>query len=102
MVLHEMRLQLHDLIPPLAKRWYKWCTQPYYRLRSREVKRLQSTQRYQVATTSLLGRPIQLVDSLSFLSAYEQIIEREIYRFRHAEPDPLILDCGAHIGLAVL
>ena len=43
---------------------------------------------------------MRLVDLASFLSAYRQIFEEETYRFVSTKDNPLILDCGANIGLS--
>jgi FkbM family methyltransferase len=45
---------------------------------------------------------VEFIDAASFLSAYTQIFEREIYTFSTEQPAPMILDCGANIGLAVM
>jgi FkbM family methyltransferase len=36
------------------------------------------------------------------LHTYKEIFEREIYRFTTSSSNPLIIDCGANIGLSVL
>ncbi|RZJ99929.1 MAG: FkbM family methyltransferase [Flavobacterium sp.] len=36
------------------------------------------------------------------LHTYREIFEREIYRFSSNKPSPVIIDCGANIGLSVL
>lgn len=38
----------------------------------------------------------------SLFHTYEEIFVREIYRFDAATPSPLIIDCGANIGLSIL
>jgi FkbM family methyltransferase len=72
------------------------------RERNLEIARLESIPRYQPATTSLLGETLRFVDSASFLSAYRQIFEQDLYSFRAQGSNPLIIDCGANIGLAVI
>jgi FkbM family methyltransferase len=42
------------------------------------------------------------VDGASFLSAYQQIFERELYSFSTSRENPKIVDCGANIGLCIL
>jgi FkbM family methyltransferase len=71
-------------------------------LRNLEIARLESVPRHQSDMTRLLGKDLRLVDSASFLSAYRQIFDEHIYRFRTGARNPLIIDCGANIGLAVL
>src|ERR1044071_4676506 len=53
-------------------------------------------------STDILGRPIELVDSLSFIYMFEEIFEREIYRFNSETESPYVLDCGSNIGLSVI
>jgi FkbM family methyltransferase len=65
-----------------------------------EVERLRGLPRYAATTTDLLGPPIHLVDAASFLAQHQAIIRSEQYRFEAGRPDPLILDCGANIGVA--
>src|SRR5438105_8034028 len=70
--------------------------------RNNEMARLQAIPRYQRTETDLLGEPFRLVDSASFLSSYREIFEEEIYSFPSRSNNPLILDCGANIGLGVI
>lgn len=84
------------------KPYLRMLIDPVYRYRHREIKRLESLPRYQPTTTSLLGEPSHLVDAVSFLSTYHQIFERQIYHFVSPRESPIILDCGAYIGLGIL
>lgn len=47
-------------------------------------------------------RAIRYADLHSFYHQTHQIFGQRIYNFRPASPAPVILDCGAHIGLASL
>lgn len=38
----------------------------------------------------------------SLFHTYDEIFVREIYRFQTANPQPLVIDCGANIGLSIL
>ena len=53
-------------------------------------------------STVLFGRNFEFVDGPSFLFLYDEIIEREIYKFSTDEPAPYIIDGGSNIGLSVL
>lgn len=86
----------------LFRHWYWWITKSDYRFSCREVKRLQVFPRYRQDSTDLLGKSVRLVDSASFLSAYQQIFERELYCFSTSRENPKIVDCGANIGLCIL
>lgn len=48
------------------------------------------------------GRPFQYVDLHSFYHQGIQIFANGLYDFTSSVPNPLILDCGAHIGMASL
>jgi FkbM family methyltransferase len=58
--------------------------------------------RYEPFVTNYPGFPCSVIDKSSFLSAYHEIFEREIYKFETTNPRPRIVDCGANIGLSVL
>lgn len=57
--------------------------------------------RYTSTVTTLPGRPFEIVDALSFLEMFEEIWEREVYRFAARSEKPFILDGGANVGLSV-
>jgi FkbM family methyltransferase len=86
----------------LFRHWYWWITKSDYRSKCREIKRLQLLPRYRQDSTDLLGKSVRLVDGASFLSAYQQIFERELYCFSTSRENPRIVDCGANIGLCIL
>lgn len=86
----------------LFRHWYWWMTKSDYRSKCREIKRLQLLPRYRQDSTDLLGKSVRLVDGASFLSAYQQIFERELYCFYTSRENPKIVDCGANIGLCIL
>jgi FkbM family methyltransferase len=69
---------------------------------STEIERLSGLPRYERTSTTLLDRPLQLADADSFLRQCPDIVLREIYRFESTSDTPLILDCGANVGLATL
>jgi FkbM family methyltransferase len=70
--------------------------------RYRELSRIGRFPRYTRLTTRLLGKELQLVDGLSFYHSYREIFENGIYTFQTSRERPLILDCGANIGLSVI
>ncbi|HEY0728922.1 MAG TPA: FkbM family methyltransferase [Pyrinomonadaceae bacterium] len=88
-------------LPPLVIHWGKWLSNSGYRHKSHHLSRLKSIPRYQPTTTDILGKPFEIVDSSSFIWMYNEIFEREIYRFRAKTERPYIIDCGANIGLSV-
>ena len=66
---------------------------------ARELRRLRELPPRTRTTTHLLGPSLCLVDPVSFLEQYEAIFERELYRFVPRRENPVILDCGANVGL---
>ena len=67
-----------------------------------ELKRLRRLPRFHPDSTRLPGSPVKFADAKSFLFMYREIFEQQIYRFNTPELRPVILDCGANIGLSVL
>lgn len=64
--------------------------------------KIAKTERYQYSFINLFGHEIQLVDSASFLWTYDDIFVKQIYKFESQNQNPIIIDCGANIGLSVL
>src|SRR3990172_8915223 len=67
-----------------------------------ELARIKRIPRYQRGTTDFLGRPVAFVDSATFLHGYKEIFQKEVYRFRASTQMPVIIDCGANIGLSII
>lgn len=67
-----------------------------------ELWKISRIPRYQKFQTNILSHPIQGVDSASFEFMYDEIFNREIYKFNCGNKRPLIIDCGANIGLSVI
>ncbi len=66
-----------------------------------EYLRLKRLPRYKPTETTLFGYSLKLVDSKTFLSGFREIFIDEIYRFKATDEHPLIIDCGANIGLSI-
>lgn len=45
---------------------------------------------------------LRVSDVMSFLFQYKEIFADEYYYFRSATPQPVIVDCGANVGMSVL
>lgn len=88
--------------PPQVIHWGKCLSDSSYRRKSRYLARINSVPRHQPTMTDILGKPLELVDSASFIWMYREIFEQEIYRFRAKTDSPYVIDCGANIGLSVL
>lgn len=63
---------------------------------------LRTTPRFTPLECTLEGREIKVADGPSAASQYSYIFQQQCYDFPSAESDPLILDCGANIGIGVL
>lgn len=72
------------------------------KMKFREKHRLHALPRYERATTTLLDTPMEILDALSFLTMYREIVEEEIYYFPTRSGRPYIIDGGANIGVSVL
>src|SRR5215203_998957 len=81
-----------------AVRSTKYVLRPEYRA----IERIRKLPRYTPFTTEMLGRPLRCVDGASFVASYSEIFKRGIYRFETQSDSPVIIDCGANIGLSVI
>jgi FkbM family methyltransferase len=64
------------------------------------LEELTQLPRYQHTKIRFFGNPLQVCDAASFLSAWKEIFQAQIYRFHAQTPAPLIIDAGANLGLA--
>lgn len=67
-----------------------------------KLLKLALTPRYTATSVNLFGGIFKLVDSASFLWTYYEIFDSEIYNFNSETRNPVIIDCGANIGLSIL
>jgi FkbM family methyltransferase len=68
----------------------------------REFHRLRRLPRRVHTQTRFLDHEINLVDACTFLIGVEEIFEKGLYDFDTATESPVIIDCGANIGLSVI
>ncbi|EKD29072.1 MAG: methyltransferase FkbM family [uncultured bacterium] len=66
------------------------------------LEKIRKCPRYTLIKTDLFLHDIELIDSVSFLSMYSAIFEKEIYKFKSENQQVLIIDCGANIGLSTI
>jgi FkbM family methyltransferase len=90
------------VLPARLNKWLSLLIRPEHRLRWRELRRVQAVARYTPGRTNMLGIPVEFVDSASFLFMYNEIFVKEIYKFPCRAPKPLVIDCGANIGLSII
>ena len=86
----------------IIKLLYRFLLNPKQYNVLREMFRISRLERYRQFRTRILKHDLLAIDSRSFLAGYREIFENEIYRFRSGNHYPLILDCGANIGLSVI
>lgn len=73
-----------------------------YETEERELKRLRSLPRYVSTTTYFMGKELEIVDVDSYFAMCEEIFVKKNYEFEAGRKDPLIIDCGANIGLSII
>ncbi|HEY7120315.1 MAG TPA: FkbM family methyltransferase [Tepidisphaeraceae bacterium] len=97
---------MNRLLAPLlrdpARHLYKLASDPCYRTMARLASRYGRVKPAQPRDVRLHGWTIHAPDVPSFLWAYYWTFVERTYEFRARRPDPLIVDCGANIGLSVL
>lgn len=64
--------------------------------------RIKQKTRFIRGTTNLVGRNFHYSDSYGFLHSYAEIFEEQVYKFKSSTTEPVIIDCGANIGLSIL
>jgi len=75
---------------------------PLYLLKYYKIWKLYRFPRFTETESDLLGYNVKIADSLSFISTYKAIFEKEIYKFKCDTETPLIIDCGSNIGLSII
>jgi FkbM family methyltransferase len=80
------------------KRW----TNPSFLFHIIEMNRISSVPRFRKGQTEILGKKIVFSDSASFIQSYHEIFEQRVYSFKSSNDKPVILDCGANIGLSII
>lgn len=67
-----------------------------------ERARLERSPRFRNTYAPLLGKRVAIPSPYWFLHDYRQIFVDEIYKFQAKRHPPLIVDCGANIGLSTI
>lgn len=58
--------------------------------------------REKISESVLFGKRIHITDAFWFLHSLKELFEEETYKFESANPAPVILDCGANMGLSTI
>src|SRR5437899_3016680 len=69
---------------------------------SRRLQLLKGLLSSAVGSGKLFGWKIRHLSRPALVLLYSEIFARECYRFTSNKPSPVILDCGANIGMATL
>ena len=97
---------MNGIIEPIVvspvKHIYKMLTQKNYFEYSLLSSQLKNKKRYQEQAVKVNKWNLLIPDNASFLSAYEELLLNEIYKFETKKNKPKILDLGANIGLSIL
>ncbi len=65
-----------------------------------EIIRLNSIPRYNETSTKLLGFEFKIPDGPSFIETYKEVFKKNIYKFQTTAISPVIIDCGANVGVS--
>lgn len=104
-ILFKIIQRLKKIIPDSIKHQYRYAIYSEYRnfvYKKREFSKIRDKQRYQVGETNIFGSSFKYVDSASFCSTYDELFNKEIYKFKSNNNKPYIIDAGANIGLGIL
>jgi FkbM family methyltransferase len=85
-----------------AKHIYRLLFDDEYRRYSWLLIKYGRTPRYRQRIVRLGDLRLTVPDMASFFSAYKEIFVENIYEFPSTTEAPVILDCGANIGLSIL
>ncbi len=86
----------------MLKKALRLLSNPNQLKESLEYRRLRKLPHYKPTRTTLLGKPMYLADAPTYLNGIYEIISKGIYTFHSDKKQPLIIDCGANIGLGVV
>lgn len=71
-------------------------------LSKKELKRLRRYPRYSPMEATVFGTKIFINDSCTLLGDVRGILQKCVYQFKAQNDNPVIIDCGANIGMSVL
>lgn len=92
-MLNRVKFYLKYLLKPSFRRHY---------YSSKEHNRLKNLPRFTSTTSILEGRTVHIPDAASYLFIKDEMFNKEIYKFNTNVINPLIIDCGANIGLSLI
>lgn len=72
------------------------------RFTDEDYKLLRNIERFIEVSVNFCQTPIKAPDAASLLFLNHELFGLEIYKFNSVKKDPLIIDCGANIGLSII
>jgi FkbM family methyltransferase len=67
-----------------------------------QLRQMEFAPRYLHTYSTMLGKRVELTDPLGFSICYREIFLTQLYKFTALGDSPLIIDCGANVGLSVI
>jgi FkbM family methyltransferase len=86
------------LIPDIVRHYWKYFSNPVYR----EFSRLSTIPAYTPSSIKLFDTTLLFADARSFAAGYKEIFINRHYEFKSTNDQPVIIDCGANVGLSVI
>lgn len=83
----------------LKKLKYRLTAPDVFKLEN--LERLKKSPRFIAGKIELDGHDFHFHDGQCFYDTYEEVISGEMYRFQTSSQNPVILDCGANMGVSV-
>lgn len=74
----------------------------FYNKEQIEFNKIKGIPRYVKSRTTFLKKEIEFVDSVTYLNGINEIFKTNIFKFNCKTIQPLIIDCGANIGLSII
>jgi FkbM family methyltransferase len=96
------------LVPPILLDGVRYCSAKYrlgsnmYKSADEEEKILKLLDNYPPLSpteVTLRHRRLSVLDGPSFAAIYREQFNEQVFRFEPSSSSPLIIDCGAHVGL---
>jgi len=84
------------------KNSYRFLTDKSYRTFLRLLITKGNKRRYEPCRISIHGYEFKIPDALSFVWQYKEIFVDKSYEFKTAVNNPIIIDCGANVGMSAL
>lgn len=96
---------LRPFIPGKLKHHYKLRRDQDYNVNFKIQKQLEEIAkipRYINGKFNFWGNSLSFIDSASFIFTYDELFNKEIYKFKAPNSMPFVIDCGANIGLSII